>query len=420
MKNLLRSVFLCICILVLSASNVYAELSQDDRRSLNYDAVFYSSDPIASCTPDITSSIGVNPSEAKKSTWQFLASKGLTATQIAGIMGNMQAEAHFEPRLVEYGYRNSRGEISKAGQPSSLDDEMPPSSNERGQPGYGIVQWTSPGRKKGLVEMAASRNVKVSDFKTQLDYLWQELTTIYKKQLDKVKTTSTIRAASDIILIEFEVPGGRFDPKVQSTRAGFGQKIFDLYANDSSIITASPIPSNNIVCSGEGSAVGFNGFPLLTTKSEINRLNKGQFSNGKMGLGGHPYAAHDIMANPGVQVASILSGEVISISKDKCPGRLVSIYSPAENVTVSYLHLSMSRSVVKKGDQIKAGQVIGIVGSASEGCGSAHLHIDASISKPRPGCKRESCPEANKTKFLAGSQKIKLPENLYKNYERLP
>jgi murein DD-endopeptidase MepM/ murein hydrolase activator NlpD len=419
-KNLLKSIFLCFVIFVFSGSLVYAELSPDDKRSLNYDAVFYSSDPVASCNPDITSDISIDTSESKKATWQFLASKGLTATQIAGIMGNMQAEAHFESRLVEYGYKNSRGEISKAGKPSSLDDDMPPSSNDKGQPGYGIVQWTSPGRKKGLVELAASRNVKVSDFKTQLDYLWQELTTTYKKQLDKVKATSTIRAASDIILIEFEVPGGRFDPKVQSTRAGFGQKIFDLYANDSSIITAAPIPSNNDVCSEEGSAVGFNGFPLLTTKSEITRLNKGQFSNGKMSLGGHPYAAHDIMVSPGVQVASILAGEVISISKDKCPGRLISIYSPTENVTVSYLHLSMSQDIVKKGDQIKAGQVIGVVGSSVEGCGSAHLHIDAALSDQRPGCKRENCPAANAAKFLAGSKKIGLPESLYKNYENLP
>ncbi len=63
MKNLLRSVLLCLCVLVFSGSNTYAELSQDDRRSLNYDAVFYSSDPVASCTSDIISGIGTDTSK---------------------------------------------------------------------------------------------------------------------------------------------------------------------------------------------------------------------------------------------------------------------------------------------------------------------------------------------------------------------
>ena len=148
--------------------------------------------------------------------WNFFTQdppkgKGLPAAVAAGFLGNMQEEAHFEPRLVEYGWPNSRGEISKAGQPSSLDDDVPPDQNAKGQPGYGIIQWTSPGRKQGLRDLASSRGVKAGTMEVQMDYLWQELNGAYKNSTLIPLTSDpgiTPRAASEIITRNYEIPSG--------------------------------------------------------------------------------------------------------------------------------------------------------------------------------------------------------------------
>lgn len=144
----------------------------------------------------------------KKAIWDFLRSQGLSELQTAGFMGNMRAESGFEPRLVEYGWPNSRGEISVQGQPSSLDDNVPPDVGPKGQPGYGLVQWTG-GRKQPLRELAASKGIPAGTLSLQLEYLWQELTTnsYYKTEVyEPLLATTTLKDATELILIKFEVP----------------------------------------------------------------------------------------------------------------------------------------------------------------------------------------------------------------------
>jgi hypothetical protein len=127
----------------------------------------------------------------------------------------MAEEAHFEPRLVEYGWLNSRGETSVAGQPSSLDDAIPPNQNDRGQPGYGIIQWTSPGRKAGL-QAIADRDTSipprgVNNLGLQLDFVWEELNGGYKgSTLDPLLAlgpNADPQEASAIITRHYEIPG---------------------------------------------------------------------------------------------------------------------------------------------------------------------------------------------------------------------
>lgn len=137
--------------------------------------------------------------------YHYLISKGLAPHQVAGIMGNMQSEAHFEPRQEEYAYSA----------PPHLSDEVPANVTSKGQPGYGIVQWTSPGRKDGLRAMASSQNLPASDLKVQLDYLWQELTTSYKSTLDRIKQAGSYEEATNIFLSEFEIPA-----HIDTTRPG--------------------------------------------------------------------------------------------------------------------------------------------------------------------------------------------------------
>ncbi len=147
-----------------------------------------------------------DPEQNKTSIYAFLIGKGLTPIQAAGIMGNMQAESHFEPRLVEYGFPNSRGEISKLGSPTSLDDVIPPDANDRGQPGYGLAQWSG-GRKDALAAFAAAQGQSESDLGLQLDFFWQELTVGYRTSVyEPLLASTTLEEATYIILEKYERP----------------------------------------------------------------------------------------------------------------------------------------------------------------------------------------------------------------------
>ena len=139
--------------------------------------------------------------------WNFLLSKGLSPTQIAGFMGNLKAEAHFEPRLVQYGKKNpDTGETSKAGDPSSLSNTL----RVDGQTGYGIAQWTTSGRQQNLVNFAAAQlpPTIVGDLTTQLNFLWEEMNGSLKSVLEDLRDIpdGDVRGATHVILYRFECP----------------------------------------------------------------------------------------------------------------------------------------------------------------------------------------------------------------------
>lgn len=85
-----------------------------------------------------------NSNEAK--VWNYLMKAGFSPDQTGGIMGNIQAESHFEPAIVEGG--------------TGI--------------GFGIVQW-SYGRRDALEAAAREKTVNAADLAFQLDYLYQDL-----------------------------------------------------------------------------------------------------------------------------------------------------------------------------------------------------------------------------------------------------
>ena len=71
------------------------------------------------------------------------------------------------------------------------------------------------------------------------------------------------------------------------------------------------------------------------------------------------------------EVYSVMDGEVSAVGSDKRSGRYVVIEYPG-GFSCSYCHLS--QPLVKKGDQVKAGEVIAISGNSGTSTG-AHLHL---------------------------------------------
>lgn len=87
--------------------------------------------------------------------WNYLSSKGLGSLAIAGIMGNMQQESGFNPKVMEGG-----GESDEV----NLDSDG----------GYGLCQWSF-SRKQDLANFAQSQGKSSGDLETQLDFMLSEL-----------------------------------------------------------------------------------------------------------------------------------------------------------------------------------------------------------------------------------------------------
>ncbi len=162
--------------------------------------------------------------------WNFFIGKGLSQVATAGIMGNFQAESHFEPRLVQYGGRNYKGQVSVQGQPSSLADYL----NADGTTGYGIAQWTAIGRQTGLHNYATSKKTIDGNLTTQLGWAWTEITSPYFAHVYLVlKTSKNIAEINSVFGHEYEGYG----TNTEATRLQFGQDILNALGGGGSSCT---------------------------------------------------------------------------------------------------------------------------------------------------------------------------------------
>lgn len=343
------------------------------------------SSPNPNCACKAGASSNLVGSDNAEKTWNFLVGKGLTPEQAAGFMGNLQAEGHFEPKLVEYGWKNSRGETSAAGQPSSLDDAIPPNQNEKGQPGYGIVQWTSPGRKQGLADKAAAMGLPPSDLGVQLEYLWDELQGPYKASVyDPILTMTTVAEVSKLVLYKFENPGNK---ETQTPiREGFANDFLAQYGSN----TAGPSAAGTNACGGGGNGEVVGGFSLPVDKS-FYQSNPEWFSNPH-----HTYPASDIPVPEGTPIYSMTAGKIVKAPTgpakpvgqdapggDKC-GAGVTIEA-APGIQFLYCHGSDGGTIdgAKEGDTVQAGQLIMHSSHTGHtkpsGPAGTHLHLGITV-----------------------------------------
>lgn len=177
--------------------------------------------------------------------WNYLISNGLNKYGAAGLMGNLYAESGMIFNRVEilclkrlkengkiytdetYTAAVDSGAISRA-------EFLNPLPNR--QYGYGLWQLTTPGRKAGLYDLAKKRNTSIADEQTQLDYLMQELSASYKSTLSVLKSATSVKAASDVVLTKFECPADT-SSSVKTLRAKYGQTYYNKYASIQNNIT---------------------------------------------------------------------------------------------------------------------------------------------------------------------------------------
>jgi hypothetical protein len=153
-----------------------------------------------SCSSAISSGTDLSGNDNAEKVFNFLKGKGLTPIQIAGIMGNLQAESGFNPGIEEKGVT-------------------------RKDKGYGLAQWTF-GRRTNLENYATAAGKPASDLGVQLEFLWFELNDAYKANtLDVILASSSLEECTYVFLTKFERPADI--PGNKPIRLGFAQNILN-------------------------------------------------------------------------------------------------------------------------------------------------------------------------------------------------
>lgn len=217
--------------------------------------------------------------------WDSLTKNGFTEIATAGIMGNLMAESHFNPRIVEGG--------------SEADN-----ITCDGTTGYGIAQWTSIDRQEGLAALASAKGRPSGDLMVQIDWLIQEIDKYGVRDVMN-QQTSPYQAAL-LFHKEFERSA---DTEEQAARRGH-------YAEE--IYNKKGVDCSNLSYDGSSSTYGFG-----SVISGILNMAASVFSAPKV-AGKMPHGKHTdtIFKNPSKTYCEPVYPDLVSINT-KIPDTLV-------------------------------------------------------------------------------------------------
>lgn len=159
--------------------------------------------------------------------WRFLKGKLLSDCGAAGLMGNLYAESGLNPVNLQNTHERKLG-LSDKEYTQQVDFGLYADFVHDGA-GYGLAQWTFWSRKQNLLAFAKSREKSIGDLETQLEFLWKELTESYASLAQMLLSASSVRAASDAVLLQFERPADQSET-AKARRAAYGQKYYDQFA----------------------------------------------------------------------------------------------------------------------------------------------------------------------------------------------
>lgn len=174
--------------------------------------------------------------------WNYLMNKGLTTYGCAGLLGNLYAESGLNSQNLQNSYEKKLGYTDLTY--TTAVDNGQYTNFVKDSAGYGLAQWTYWSRKQNLLNYAKSVCKSIGDLEMQLDFLYKELSEGYKGVLSVLKTATTVKTASDSVLLNFERPADQSE-SAKTRRASYGQKYYDKYAGTGTPPSTSFTPSIN-------------------------------------------------------------------------------------------------------------------------------------------------------------------------------
>lgn len=165
----------------------------------------------------------------------------------AGAMGNIEAESGLRANNLQNSVEKRLGMTDEEYTAAVDNGSYVDFCTDRG--GYGLCQWTSAGRKTGLLNFARGRGVSIGNEDMQIEWLLHELRTSYKGVLSALKGAKTVKEASDVFMCKFERPANQSDAN-KAARAARGMRYYEMYAgkekamSNSSLVNYTKISPN--------------------------------------------------------------------------------------------------------------------------------------------------------------------------------
>ena len=193
------------------------------RKKVNgtYKYGFVSSTYIVKQAPEKKASTPAAPAAGNEAIiYKYLTgTMGLNAAAACGVLANIQAESGMQSAICETLCLNRLKEHGKTYTSATYTAAVDSGKISRAeflnplpgkQYGYGLVQWTSPGRKAGLYDLAKKKGVSIGDMNMQLEYLAAELSKNYASVLKYIKAVpNTVQGAYDAAYrwcAKYEIP----------------------------------------------------------------------------------------------------------------------------------------------------------------------------------------------------------------------
>lgn len=157
---------------------------------------------------------------------------------VAGAMGNIEAESGLRSNNLQNSVEKRLGMTDEEYTAAVDNGSYVDFCTDRG--GYGLCQWTSAGRKTGLLNFARGRGVSIGNEDMQIEWLLHELRTSYKGVLSALKGAKSVKEASDVFMCKFERPANQSDAN-KAARAARGMKYYEMYAGKEKTMSNSPL-----------------------------------------------------------------------------------------------------------------------------------------------------------------------------------
>ena len=177
---------------------------------------------------------------AKKAYKKYIDA-GMTPEGAAGLMGNQYAEsAGFIAKTVEYlclkrlkenGKEYTQDTYYKAVDSGKISKAEFLNPLPGKQYGFGISQFTTPSRKAGLYSFTIEKGKSIADEDIQLDYVIYELKNMFPKTFQVLKTTKSVKEASDYVLIHYESPADT-GTTMKNTRYDYSKQYYDYFKEE--------------------------------------------------------------------------------------------------------------------------------------------------------------------------------------------
>ena len=360
--------------------------------------------------------------ETAKKIWKYFKSKGWSDQAIAGLIGNMYKESRLTSNRMQ---DDLSDDLSKSKKYTEQVDKNKEAFTNPDGIGYGLCQWTFHTRKEYLWRYTHSKHVSVGNTEAQIEFVEYEMDNLgglSRKKKNELIHSSNVLRATEIILKCYEKPAAMNNPAELQQRAKFamdwyhrmvdkdddGKSVVDTldekslwesakdtakavgngmleagrafttsaidFAKNASTGNVGAIVDNTVQgakdlygdMTNSGDVVCPTGAPVITSQFGKRPRPSGGGTTDHMGI--------DLRAGMGDPIYAAAPGTVIQA------GGLYNWVRIKQDDGLEARYLHNSRVLVKKGDKVKAGQLIAKAGiSGKNGLPhrgwTSHLHF---------------------------------------------